>query len=225
VNGSPEYIYVIEGKLSNIGRSNGELEHNLVIHHELELEASMIRMIQSDSPCHVFVAAGASIDFVIRTEASRITLERPFMHVCVGSVKLEIHLNSPIDDADIELDGAVRGDVLNESQLDPNAANVISIGIPTSNSRSSVVVPLTKYSLDRVKLGTQQCYGFRGDGQRCENRRRNNDGSTSFIWCHHHEYQRGIFENYMAGIVDERMPEKAGWWIAAGTEEQFRDDL
>jgi hypothetical protein len=197
-----------------------KLEHDLVLKFELELEESMRRIItqSSDFPCHVFVASGASIDFVIRTQAAVLTLDKRYIDVHVGPLDLQLQLTQPFEDADIELDNIVHGNVLNEDQLDPESANVVSIGIPTSKSCSSVAVPITKQSLDRVKLGTYQCSGFRADGERCSNRRRSaNDGSISPVWCHHHEYQRVAFDNFLKGIEDDCVPVKPSWWIESNT--------
>ena len=204
---------MVEGSLKGTAASR-ELEHSLVTTCELELEQSIRRIVRSNYPCSIFVTMGASIYFVIRTRDEHIVLEEQCIKQRFGSLELAIHLKDPLVYPDIELDGFSRGVMLNEEQLEPDSANCIFIGIPMPERPSAVLVPITKQSLARVKLGTDQCYGFRADQGRCENRRRRAEEDTSpNIWCHHHEYQKDMLSKLSQDITVKEVSEKPKWWI------------
>lgn len=152
-----------------------------------------------DSICCSFVecVVGNSIDFVIFSSQLLNAKSFPEVLKC-GDYKLVL---KPIDDSpSIEFDST--------TEDNGNADEMMSV----LHDDVELKITCSRLTKMRLKLSTKQCYGYNKykNFKRCENRRRNIAGGH--VWCHHHEYQRELYEMNYSLSAPSACSYIPDWW-------------
>ena len=209
----PEYVQVIQAKIQHVSTKEERL---VVRQYELELINLIRDEIDVGCPYQVFVTVGASVDFVVLSRSKTpILLKGHTMTLHTTEISHVLTLCAVIDNIDIELDESTRGCIVNDYQYDSSSSDSVLIGL--CGTGKTIAVALGKVHLSRLQLGTEQCFGYRRDGQRCKNRRLSSGRPQ--VWCNHHTSQLDQFSRYSKGMTTYQAP---NWWTtsvsAAGAE-------
>lgn len=156
--------------------------------------------INVNFPIAVFTAPGASINSIIFSSYPLHPSVFPKSIVVCGQT---IQLSSLSGEHDLELDDESHGQVLNSDQVEMDS-NTVLIEVEEVAPPRSVAVLVTKQRRNKLISSTHQCFGYRKDRNRCNNRKNNFRG----VWCHHHISQKILYDN-QTKINDKFI---LSWW-------------